>query len=208
MPAPATRRTQAERRDATIGALLEATIASLAERGYAATSTAAICARAGVSQGALFRHFKTRQDLFVAAAARAAELNVEQARSAFAGDVRDVAGVTATLGELRAVVLSPTNQTWRELLVAARSDPELRAALRPARLEFALQMLALATDQWGDVLPPEEIPALLSLVVNVFDGWAFAAPDADAASAPGPTQQAAMDLLAQMIVARYTQESR
>ncbi|WP_181407600.1 TetR/AcrR family transcriptional regulator [Nocardioides sambongensis] len=208
MPASPTRRTQAERRDATIGALLDATIASLAERGYAATSTAAICARAGVSQGALFRHFKTRQELFVAAAARSAEINVEVARTAFSGEVRDVGGVTATLGRLREVVLSPTNQTWRELLVAARSDADLREALRPARLDFQLRMLGLATDQWGDVLPPAEIPALLSLVVNVFDGWAFSAPGTDPTAAPGRTQQAAIDLLAQMIVTRYGQEAR
>ena len=51
----AQRRTQQQRRDGTIGALLDATVTCLAERGYAATSTAAVCAEAGVSQGALFR---------------------------------------------------------------------------------------------------------------------------------------------------------
>ena len=59
--APPPRRTQAQRREGTIGALLDATVACLTTRGYAATSTAAVCAEGGVSQGALLRHFPTRQ---------------------------------------------------------------------------------------------------------------------------------------------------
>ena len=66
---PAVRRTQAERREATIGKLVEATIGCLAELGYSGTSTGAICKRAGVSQGGMFRHFGTRLELIAAAAA-------------------------------------------------------------------------------------------------------------------------------------------
>ena len=69
----APRRTQAERREGTIGALLDATEDVLHERGYAATTVAAVCERAGVSQGGLFRHFATRRALLVAAAERVAD---------------------------------------------------------------------------------------------------------------------------------------
>jgi AcrR family transcriptional regulator len=75
------RRTQAQRREGTIGALLEATVTCLTERGYAATSTAAVCAEAGVSQGALFRHFPTRQALLVATAEHVATRNVAAFRA-------------------------------------------------------------------------------------------------------------------------------
>ena len=61
------RRTQAERREATIARLLDATIDALAERGYAGASVAEICRRAGLSQGALFRHFDTRHAVIGAA---------------------------------------------------------------------------------------------------------------------------------------------
>ena len=124
------RRTQAERREHTITALLDATVRCLAERGYAATSTAAVCAEAGVSQGALFRHFPTRQALLVATAEHVAARNVEEFRTTVGSEVDTVDDVAAVLAHLRGVVLSPANPTWRELLVAARADADLREAAR------------------------------------------------------------------------------
>lgn len=202
-----TRRTQAERRDSTIRALLEATAESLAERGYAATSTAAVCNRAGVSQGALFRHFPTRQALLVATAEDVAERNVEAFRALVEADVDTAAGLTRTFGHLRRVVLSPANQTWRELLVAARSDAGLREALAPARVAFGQQMYAAAQDLWGERLPAGDLAAVLSIVINMLDGLAFSALDPDPAAPVGRTVERALALLAEMIIARYPQEN-
>ncbi|MGB6181142.1 MAG: helix-turn-helix domain-containing protein, partial [Rhodococcus sp. (in: high G+C Gram-positive bacteria)] len=61
------RRTQEQRRTDTIARLLDAAITSLAEKGYAATTVNEVVTRAGVSSGALFRHFPTRLDVMVAA---------------------------------------------------------------------------------------------------------------------------------------------
>jgi AcrR family transcriptional regulator len=201
------RRTQAERRDATIAKLVDATVDSLATRGYAATSTSVVCAGAGVSQGALFRHFPTRQDLMVATAEHVATLDVEAFRSLLGSDVSTVEGVTATLHALRRVVLSPANQTWRELLVAARSDADLREALRPARESFQVRMLEVAQELWGDRLPADDLAALLSIAVNMLDGLAFSALDPDPGAPPGRTVERALSLLARMIVDRYPQET-
>ncbi|MGN0064914.1 MAG: TetR/AcrR family transcriptional regulator [Nocardioides sp.] len=204
----APRRTQAQRRGATIGRLVDATVACLTSRGYAATSTAAICAEAGVSQGALFRHFPTRQALLVATAEHVAERQVE-AFAAMAGrPVHDVAETTAVLLHLRTVVLSPANQTWRELLVAARADADLRAAMQPARQRFQQQMLDTAATLWAGRVPPEDRAAALSLVVNYFDGLAFSSLDPDPTAAPGRTVERAVGLLAEMIVARYAPTDR
>lgn len=197
------RRSQAERRDATIGRLVEATVTCLTTRGYAATSTAAVCTEAGLSQGALFRHFPTRQALLVATAEHVAEQLVA-AFATVAEPADDVAGLTRLLTHLRAVVLSPANQTWRELLVAARSDAALRTALLPARQRFQAQMLAAAAQLWGDRVPADEQAALLSLVVNFLDGLAFSALDPDPAAPPGRTVERALTLLAEMVVARFT----
>ncbi len=202
----AQRRTQQQRRDATIGALLDATVTCLAERGYAATSTAAVCAEAGVSQGALFRHFPTRQALLVATAEHVATRNVEAFRASVGADVDTVDDVVAVLGHLRRAVLSPANQTWRELLVAARSDADLRTALLPARESLQAQMLAAATDLWGDRLHGEDLAAVLSIVVNMLDGLAFSALDPDPTAIPGRTVERALRLLAEMIVRRYPED--
>jgi AcrR family transcriptional regulator len=205
--AHAARRTQAERRAGTITALLDATVACLAQRGYAATSTAAVCTAAGVSQGALFRHFPTRQDLLVATAEHVATHNVAAFRTAVAADVDTVDDVVAVLGHLRSVVLSPANQTWRELLVAARADAGLRAALLPARESLQEQMLEAGADLWGDRMPAEDLPAVLSIVVNMLDGLAFSALDPRPTAAPGRTVERALRLLAELIVSHYPEES-
>lgn len=205
---PAQRRTQAERREGTIAALLDATVACLAERGYAATSTAAVCAEAGVSQGALFRHFPTRQALLVATAEHVATRNVDDFRDTVTADVDTVDDVVDVLGRLREIVLSPANQTWRELLVAARSDADLRAALLPARESLQAQMLAAAAELWGDRLAGDDLAAVLSIVVNTLDGLAFSALDPDPTATPGRTVERALRLLAEMIVSHYPEEAR
>ena len=85
--------------------------------------------------------------------------------------VDTVDDVAAVLAQLRAVVLSPANQTWRELARRRprRRRPPRRARSRPARLLQA-QMLDVAADLWGDRLSADDLPAVLSIVVNMLDG--------------------------------------
>ena len=64
MPKP--RGKNADMRAATRGAILDAARALFETRGYDAVSTQTICAAAGVSQGALFDHFGSKRDLFIA----------------------------------------------------------------------------------------------------------------------------------------------
>lgn len=48
--------------------LLDATVALVREKGWAATSVDEICRRAGVTKGAFFHHFRSKEDLAIAAA--------------------------------------------------------------------------------------------------------------------------------------------
>jgi AcrR family transcriptional regulator len=63
---PAAKRTQAERSEATRGALLEAARSLFAERGYAGVGTEEIVRAAGVTRGALYHHFDGKRELFEA----------------------------------------------------------------------------------------------------------------------------------------------
>jgi AcrR family transcriptional regulator len=59
-------RTQAERREATSSALMEAARELFAQDGYAATSLDAVVAAAAVTKGALYHHFAGKRELFAA----------------------------------------------------------------------------------------------------------------------------------------------
>lgn len=59
-----TTRTQAERSQTTVAALLEAARELFAQDGYAATSLDDVVARAGLTKGALYHHFEGKRGLF------------------------------------------------------------------------------------------------------------------------------------------------
>lgn len=54
------------RKDARPGELLEAALELFVEKGFAATRSEQVAARAGVSKGTLFLYFQTKEDLFKA----------------------------------------------------------------------------------------------------------------------------------------------
>src|SRR5689334_11304015 len=83
--APRPRRTQEERSAATQAKLLDATVACIAEVGYARTSTTMVCERAQVSRGAQLHHFPTKAALVAAAAEHVLQLRVEEFRATLGG---------------------------------------------------------------------------------------------------------------------------
>ena len=68
---------QAERRRITRGKLLDATIDSLIDRGYARTTTVEVGERTGLSRGTQLHHFPSKADLLVAAIEHLAEQGIE-----------------------------------------------------------------------------------------------------------------------------------
>ena len=56
--------TQTERREVTVRSLLSAAEALFAREGFAATTVDDIVARAGVAKGALYHHFRSKEEVF------------------------------------------------------------------------------------------------------------------------------------------------
>jgi AcrR family transcriptional regulator len=73
VPTKPARRTQAERREATTSALVDAARDLFAGDGYSATSLDAVAAKARVTKGAVYHHFDGKQQLFEAVFAREVE---------------------------------------------------------------------------------------------------------------------------------------
>ncbi|BBX23760.1 putative HTH-type transcriptional regulator [Mycolicibacter terrae] len=167
-------RTQQERREATVAGLLDASIATIAEIGYARASAKVIAARAGVSDGALFRHFGTMGDFMAATAHEVLRRQLEQFGKQVAEIPAEVPALEAVLTVLRDLTANSTNAVVYELLIAARTDDKLRETLQDVLAEYSTKICDAARVLPGaDAFPQELFPNLVALLTNTFDGAAI-----------------------------------
>ena len=166
-------RTQQQRREETVGRLLEACIDTIVEVGYAKASAAVITKRAGVSVGALFRHFETMGDFMAATASEVLRRQLGTFTKRVAEIPADQPALEAALAILRDITRGPTNAAFYELMIAARTDEKLRDALQDEFGQYAAKIHDAARALPGvESLPEETFPVLVALMRNVFDGAA------------------------------------
>ncbi|MET0820181.1 MAG: TetR/AcrR family transcriptional regulator [Aeromicrobium sp.] len=173
MTAPS-RRTQTERREGTMTAVVDAAVEVLGDLGYARATTAEIARRAGVSQGGLFRHFGSRLDVMVAAADRIRSRQlVDFSEGLGSLDGTDLADVVQ---RLRRATRAPINAAWYELVLAARADADLRAVLEPLAERYHGEILALGRSlPIAGRLSPVELDTIVLSIVHLLDGEALMA---------------------------------
>lgn len=167
-------RTQQERREETVARLLDASIATIVDVGYARASAAVITRRAGLSGGALFRHFETMGDFMAATA-------FEVMRRQLGAFGKLVAEIPATqpplegvLHAMRDITGNDTNVVMYELLIAARTDEKLRGALQDVLREYSTRIVDTARALPGaDEYPEGALTAIVALLTNSFDGAAI-----------------------------------
>jgi AcrR family transcriptional regulator len=119
------RRTQAERSAAMRTRLLDATIECLVTYGYAGTTTPRVAERAGVTRGAQIHHFRSKEDLVVAAIEHLAQQRVQAAMREFGRVEASADPVSTVLDFLWEAHQGPMFVATVELWVAARTDPVL-----------------------------------------------------------------------------------
>ncbi len=165
------RRTQAERTATTRRRLLDATVAALVELGASGVTTTEVARRAGVSQGALFRHFPTKGALLAAAVEDLFPRMLEGARArvptlpvdaeARAGAVIDLLWEEYERPELQAAV---------ELYMAARTDRDLAAALGRVEHPHRQRVHALAAELVPELAGATNFAGLVDVVVDAVQG--------------------------------------
>lgn len=166
------RRTQQERRETTIKRLIDATIAVIAEMGYANASLGVICERSGVSRGGLFRHFDSRLDLMVATAAEVGRRHIAVIRQQLT-DLREPTIIEA-LRLMRNRHRAVENVVWFELMVAARTDPDLRRRLGETGRQFFADVVEASRLVPGtELFPAEDLDMLVTTLEHMFDGEAI-----------------------------------
>nr|WP_312867537.1 TetR/AcrR family transcriptional regulator [Amycolatopsis pithecellobii] len=180
MVEPRGHRTQAERREQTRTALLDATIECLIELGYARASMQEICARAGVSKGAVQHHFSDKAELMAAAVEHLTTKRMTALTDSLGKLPRGVEAIPAAVDLLWSGYSGALAAAATELWIAARTDPALRVAIRP--VDRAMGRAALAgIRSLTDDLPAEQVENLFWLTVNLARGLAL---DAELGGAP------------------------
>jgi AcrR family transcriptional regulator len=166
-------RTQQQRREETVGRLLDACIDTIIEVGYARASAAVITKRAGVSVGALFRHFDTMGDFMAATASEVLRRQLESFTKRVAAIPADRPALEAALAILRDITGGPTNAVFYELVIAARTDEKLRETMQHELRQYGAKIIDAAHALPGaDSVPKEQLPVLVTVMRNAFDGAA------------------------------------
>jgi AcrR family transcriptional regulator len=119
------RRTQAERSAAMRTRLLDATVECLVTYGYAGTTTPRVAERAGVTRGAQIHHFRSKEDLVVAAIEHLAQQRTQAAIREFGRVEASSDPVSTVLDFLWEAHQGPLFVATVELWVAARTDDVL-----------------------------------------------------------------------------------
>jgi len=170
------RRSQQQRREETRARLLDVTIQSLLDVGYAATTTRRVAELAGVSQGAQNYHFPYRVELVGAAIEELAERRIadlrERARSLPADPGKRAA---LMLDLIWADFSSDLFTVFVKVWIAAAEEPELHARLVPVERELARSVSELVRELAGDLVGQPSLQRRLGLVLDALRGRALTA---------------------------------
>ena len=154
--------------------LLDATIQSLLEAGYAATTTRRVAELAGVSQGAQSHHFPRRVDLVGAAIQRLADRRIAELHELAAQFPTDrTQRLRALLDVLWADFSSDTFVVYVKLWVAAADDAELYERMVPIERRLARATVELAVSLAGDLTALDGWERQMQLALTVVRGLAL-----------------------------------
>ncbi|MET0455948.1 MAG: TetR/AcrR family transcriptional regulator [Mycobacterium sp.] len=170
-------RTQQQRREETVARLLDASVATIIDVGYARASAAVITSRAGLSGGALFRHFDTMGDFMAATAHEVMRRQLDAFSKQVAEIPSDRPALEAVLDILRDITGNETNVVMYELLIAARTDERLRDTLRDVLKEYSARIFDTARAlPMADQYPEDALAGVVAMLTNTFDGAAIVRP--------------------------------
>lgn len=164
-PSPKFRRRASERPDE----LLDAALALFAEKGYAHSSVAEIARRAGVSKGAVYLYFPSKQAILEALVRRAVSPVAERAVAAAELGVSDLrTSLRAALGSVARALSDPRvfavpKLVMREAVVA----PEIASMYRRAVFDSGLPAITHVIEQGvasGELRPVDPELTVRSLI--------------------------------------------
>lgn len=166
---------QQTKSERTRTAILNAAVTCFYELGYFNTTTENIAREAGVSRGAMLHHFPTRSDLIEAAVGHLTQMRLdmfteeENQVQEGADHTRVAEGIDAYWHQLNTKAFV----VFHELQVAARTDKELSALLKPA-LRSYYHAQGKATEQvFPDLAQSESFERTVYMTRYLLEGLAI-----------------------------------
>jgi len=140
--APKFRRRKADRP----GEIVQAAMAVFAEKGFAAARLDEIAARAGVSKGALYLYFETKEDLFRAVVEQVISPNVQAVRALIASHPGPIGDLLRLVPERISVLMDtlPVGGVVKMVIGEAGNFPELARVWHDDLVAHALGALTRA----------------------------------------------------------------
>lgn len=164
------RRTQADRSAAMRGRLLDATVECLVSYGYAGTTTPRVAELAGVTRGAQIHHFRSKEDLVVAAIEHLAQQRAQAA-------IRELGRFTASDDPISTVLdfiweshQGPLFIATMELWVAARTDPVLAQQIQRVEPVVNSSLIAAIAQLMPEHPAPKEIRNVVYTAMDALRG--------------------------------------
>ena len=163
------------RKAARPGEIVEAALAVFAEKGFAAARLEEIAARAGVSKGALYLYFETKEDLFRAVVEQAIAPNIQAVRAMIAAHPGPIADLLRLVPERIAMLLEtlPLGGVVKMVIGEAGNFPELARVWHDRLVVHALGALtdAISAGQArGEVKPGDPRTFAVQLIAPLLVG--------------------------------------
>lgn len=146
------------------------------QRGYDATTTAAIAESAGITEPVLYRHFENKKDLFIGVLRACTDLLIGHWQEA--ADATDVAteqirGIARCVHES----LPEISDAQRVVYGAAATscDPDVRTVLKTHALKFyeLARQIIVNGQKRGEFRQDMDVDAKAWALVNVYTGFSF-----------------------------------
>lgn len=171
------RRSQAQRSEATRAALLDAAIDCLVDDGYSRLTVRKVAARAGVSEGAHWHHFGSKEELVTEALRRllsriATELLASERTGGPLDEHERLGRLFDRLWELHRGELFDAAM---EVLLAARTEPPLREVWATMSAEVLRHVTEGAADLLPTLSAEPEFPTLMLHALATMRGLAVLA---------------------------------
>jgi len=150
--------------------LISAAFECFREKGYEGTTTREILARSGLSAGAFYHYFDSKDDLIAAAGTQTADSEVSAMVEQVSAE--DPPGVL--LAKLAAALLAPPPR-FASMLPAVRVQAAHQPVIRESLSNYDERVVALLTSfsrqaqSEGDLLEDIDVEALNELVIGIYE---------------------------------------